>query len=403
MNISRMSFRVPSRRTVVWVLLGLGAALVVTWILFPDPTAVDTATATLSPLEATIREDGRTRIRDRYVVDAPVTGRIGRIDLRAGDPVQTGDTLTHAAPVASPLLDPRSRAQAEARVASARAAVGHARAAVDLAETAAAQAREELRRQETLLETTSGTPYAVRAAERGLQAREEEVRAAQFRVRMAETELQAARAAVGAGVEGGTASLALLSPIEGRVLRVLDRGGGMVGAGTPLLELGDPAQLEVVVDVLTEDAVEITPGCAVRLTGWGGDTLSGRVRRVEPSAYTRRSALGVEEQRLDVIVDLVSPPSTWASLGDGYRVDVTIVLGQRANALSLPIGSFVEEEGAWHVFLVKDGRAVWTPVRTGVWGERRVEVLDGVREGDQAVVYPPGELASGARVASRTP
>lgn len=388
-------------RYVLWAVFGAVVVFGVALMALPDTIEVDLGIATRGPLEITVQEDGRTRVKDRYVVAAPVDGNLLRIDLEPGDAVEVGEPLAVVAPRTSPLLDPKARASAEARVAAAEAALEQARAAVSRAEAALALADQETEAQRARLEATSGTRYALERARLEQRAREEELRSARLGVQVAEYELESTRAALRTVTNESADGEAIRAraPIAGQVLRVLHESAGPVAAGTPLVEIGDPGSLEVVVDVLTTDAVRIQPGCRAYLQRWGGErTLAGHVHRVEPSAFTKLSALGVEEQRVNVVIDFADPRAAWDALGDGYRVEAAIVVWQGGDVLTVPSGSVFRHGEEWAVFVREGGRARLRPIRTGEWGPDRVQVIDGVEEGDDVVLYPSDRVADGVRV-----
>jgi HlyD family secretion protein len=355
-------------------------------------------------MEVTVDEDGRTRLKDRYVVSAPLTGALTRITLEPGDSVGEGEIVARVVPAAAPLLDPRSRAEAEARLDAARAAHRQAETEVVRARAARDFAAREADRQRALLRAGAVSRQSVEEAELAERMRDEELASAEFGRRVAAADVEVARAALlrldrprGAGEQ-----LEVRSPIEGSVLRVLTESEGVIAAGTPLLELGDPNALEVVVDVLTADAVNIRSGAPVRVERWGGDSsLSGHVHRIEPSAFTKISALGVEEQRVNVVIDLDGDPAGWPSLGDGYRVEARITVWRRTEVLRVPTGAVFRRGDGWAVYAVRDGRAELRPVETGRRTGSVTQVLGGLDEGDQVVVYPSDNVADGVRVEGR--
>jgi HlyD family secretion protein len=389
-----------------WALAGLVAAAVIVGLVLawmPEPVSVDLGAVERGPLEVTVDEDGRTRVKDRYVVSAPLAGTLARPAVRAGDVVRRGDVVARVVPAASPLLDPRGRVEAEARVSAARAA--HRRAGTEVARARAARdfARREAERQRALLATGAAAAQTAEQAELAERMRSEEVASAEFGLRVAASEVDVARAALlrldtpraGDGFE-------VRSPVEGRVLRVLQESEAVVQAGTPLVEVGDPRALEVVADVLTADAVEVRPGAPARIERWGGEAaLRGHVHRVEPSAFTRISALGVEEQRVNVIVDLDDDPARWETVGDGYRVEARIVVWRAEDVLQIPAGAVFRHDGNWAVYVVERGRARLRPVGIGRRNASLAEVTEGLREGERVVVYPSDNMDDGVRVEGR--
>jgi HlyD family secretion protein len=376
--------------------LAVAAAVVVvaagsTWLLRPAALPVEIARATRGALQVTVDEEGETRVRDRYVVAAPVAGRVGRIALREGDPVAVGAVVGRlfAAP-----LDARAREQAAARVAQAEDAQRAADAGVQQAQAAAEQARRSARRAQQLAAKNLIAPEERERAELEEATRTQELESAQFRAQAAAHDVEVARAALLAGA--GTA-IPLRSPVAGRVLRIPERSERVVPAGTPLLELGDPAKLEIVADLLSSDAVRVKPGDTMLIEGWGGaSTLRGRLRRVEPSGFTKVSALGVEEQRVNVIGDFVDLPG---AIGDRYRVEVRIVVWEGRDVLQVPTSALFRHGDAWSVFVIEGGRARQRDVGVDHHGAFATQVTEGLREGDAVIRNPSDRIADGVRVA----
>ena len=383
----------------MWAGVAVAAVAAGYLLLRPDAMVVDVAQAVLSPMHVTVEEDGRTRVKDRFLVTAPITGNMLRLALDPGDPVEAGQALAFMGPATSPLLDARSRAAGQARLAAARAALEQANAAISRGEAARSAAEEEVARERVMLELGTGTPYRLRQAELRYQAREEELHSARFGAEVARHEVENARVSLRQLDSGGpTGEIVISAPVEGKVLRILNEGGGLVQAGTPILELGDPRTLEVVVDVLTSDAVRIEPGCHVALTRWGGTTsIRGAVHQVEPSAFTKVSALGVEEQRVNVIVDLIDRPTEGLPLGDGYQVDVAIIVWE-GTVLNVPSGAVFPLDEGWAVYVVEDGKARLMPVTIGERNADRVEIMEGVSEDDTVIVYAGDSIRDGVRV-----
>jgi HlyD family secretion protein len=372
--------------------------------LRPRPVPVDVVRAGRGPLVVAIEESGMTRVKDRYLVSAPVSGLISRLPLEAGDRVAEGDTLLEVAPGLSPLLDERTRAEAEARLGAAQSAVGQARAQAGRAQVARELAEQELARVRRLAAGNAVTAQAVDQAAFEARMRAEELTSAQFAGKVAQEEVR--RAKVALGREGGRAGrdrhIDVVAPVSGRVLRLHQKSAAVVQAGAPLLEIGDPAALEVVVDLLTTDAVHVQPGTPVAIGGWGGAaTLAGKVRRVEPSAFTRPSALGVDEQRVNVVVALVEPHERWAALGDGYRVEARLELWRGEDVLQVPQGAVFRRGDGWAVFSVERGAAHLRPVTIGHRGESGVEILSGLDVGAAVAVHPGDRVKEGARVEPR--
>lgn len=367
--------------------------------LRPRPVPVDGASVRVAPLALAIDESGVTRIKDRFVVSAPVTGSLSRLSFEPGDEVREGDALAEIAPVSSPLLDQRTRAEAEARLGAAGSALGQAKAQVARAVTAAEQAEQDLQRTRQLADTGALSRQALEQAEFLARLRKDELSSAQFAEKIAREEQRIARVSLGQGSDGARdRHVDVLAPASGAILRVHQKSAGVVQAGTPLVEVGDPHALELVIDLLTTDAVRVAPGTPVSVSGWGGDPLSGRVSRVEPSGFTRPSALGVDEQRVNVIVTLIDPPDRWRALGDGYRVEARLVLWRSEQALQVPTGAVFRRGDGWAAFRVVDGTARLTALRLGHRGESAFEVESGLRAGDVVVVHPGDRVKDGVRV-----
>lgn len=357
--------------------------------LWPKPVPVETAVASLGPLRATVDEEGKTRVRQRYIVSAPVAGQLRRIPFKAGAEVKAGETvLAVIDPVAPTLLDARSRSLAEARRDSAVANVDKARAAN-------AFAASELRRFERLF--AEGTVSAQERESVQLRAESaiQDLAAAESALRQVEAELAEFSHATGPAKR----PVEVTAPATGRILRVLEENSRVVAPGTPLLEVGDPADLEVVIDVLSRDGAAIVPGAQVFLEQWGGGKpLLGKVRLVEPAAFTKVSALGVEEQRVNVIVDLLTPPAERPTIGDNFRVEARIVVWEAEQTLKVPAGALFRQEESWAVFVLEQGRAQLRKVSVGRSSGTETQVLDGLKEGDRVVLYPGGTVRDGRRV-----
>jgi HlyD family secretion protein len=385
-------------RTILWA---CGAAVVVAggaWAAWPGPLTVDVSTAARGPLRATVEGPGRARVRDRYVVAAPVPGHLMRMTVRAGDAVHAGDVVAAVRPATPAPIDERTRGELEARLQASRAAENEAVAALERARHASAQAERERVRARSLAEAGSVTARDLDAAESAADQAAHGVEMAGAAVQRARRETQATQASLVARVRPGGRGVEVRAPADGRVLRVLQESEGPVASGTPLLEVGDPERIELRLDLLTIEAVRVRTGAAVDLVNWGGDrVLPGRVRAVEPSAFTKISALGVEEQRVYVLVDPAAP-GAWSPLSDGYAADGRVVVAEKADALRIPSGALFRQEGNWAVFVVEDGRARLRKVRIGDASGTSVEVLEGLEAGAPVVVHPGDKVRDGARV-----
>lgn len=387
-------------------LLVLLAGLVYAFV--PRPIEVEVATVTRGPLQVTVNEDGKTRIKERYIVSTPLGGRLLRVELHPGDAVEAGKTLlTTLEPNDPELLDPRTRAQAEARVKAAEATRHRAGPQLERARTAHEFAKTELDRAQRLYRENTLSHQELDNAEQKERTTAEELKSAQFAVQIADYELELARAALLRTTPGSSRAsdawhFPILAPINGRVLRVFQESSTVVSAGARLLELGDPADLEVEVDVLSADAVKIKTGAKVFLEHWGGDApLPGRVRVVEPSGFLKISALGVEEQRVNVIVDFTDPPAWRGSLGDAYRAEARIVIWEGANVLKVPTGALFREGEDWAVFTVTNGKARLQRVTLGHRNDLDAEVRVGLVEGTQIIVHPSDKVETGGKVLAR--
>jgi HlyD family secretion protein len=391
-------------RRIVLAAIAIGLVALVALAMRPQPIAVDVAAVERGLLRVTIDEDGRTRVKDRYVVSAPLGGNVARIELHPGDAVHAGDVIARIVPLAPPLLDARTRAEAEAHVAAAMAQQRQARASVDRARAASEFAQHEAERTAALAARGSATGQEIDRAQMEARTQQEELTSLEFGVRVADYEVQVARATLGrlSGASSADEQMEVTAPVDGRVLRVIQESAGPVTAGADLLEVGDPAALEIVVDVLTSDAVRIPAGAHVGIDRWGGDPLSGRVRLVEPAAFTRVSSLGVEEQRVNVIVDLDDPHDRWSTLGDGYRVEAHVVVVEVENALLVPASAVFRHDEGWAVYRMQADHAHLAPIEVGERNGVSVEVRSGLDDHDTVIVHPSEHVTDGSFIARRT-
>lgn len=388
------------RRTAILAGVAGLAGLTAYWLLSPSAVPVETATARQERLVAFVEEDGRTRVRDRYVVSSPLAGRVPRTTLRPGDPVKAGQALTTVTPNASPLIDPRARRELEERIGAAQAAVEEATALRERAQVQLTRARTDLERTAQLKSRGVASIAQFERETLALDAAERDLSAADRRRHAVEHALAEARTALKRGGEmDASDAFPVTSPVDGRILRIVQESQGVVALGAPLLEIGDTGDLEVVVDLLTSDAAQVREGAKVLIERSGAPTpLEGRVRRIEPSGFTKVSALGVEEQRVWVVVDLASPRTAWTGLGDGYRVTVKIVVDDIENAIVIPTGALFRRGEDWHVLAVERGRAVLRKVGLKRRSGRAAAVSEGLKAGDIVVLYPPTGLSPGAKV-----
>ena len=370
--------------------------------LWPESVEVDIARAVRGPLQITIDEEGETRVRERFAVSAPVAARLQRIDLDPGDPVVRGKTvLARLTPAQPTLLDERTQAELTAAVEASRAAVGQARAERERAAAALERVRSLLRRQQGLADAGAISRDELEATQTALRTAEEALRAADFSVNRAEYDLQVARARLQQPASGGRA-IEMVSPIDGIVLKRIRESEAVVQPGELLIEVGDPGQLEVVAGLLSSDAVQVRPNARVLIEQWGGGrTLEGRVRRVEPSGFTKISALGVEEQRVNIIIDFADTATATKALGDAYRVEVRVVVWEEPDVLKVPVGSLFRRSDSWAVFKVEGGRARTQLVEIGQRNSTEAQLTKGLDVGQPVVLHPPDTLRDGVRVAER--
>jgi HlyD family secretion protein len=390
-------------RLILWGLAVLVVAAIA-WSFRPQPVPVDMAALQRGSLLVTIDEEGMTRVRERYVVSAPVAGRLQRVELESGDTVSRRTVLATFFPATPTLLDTRTRAETDARMKAAQAARDQARVALQRAHDEVAFSRSELARQREVAKFGGITDERLAAVELDVRTKEAQVKAAELALQAAGHELEAARALLQQVVNpsaGTSGALTLRSPIDGIVLRVLQESEALVAAGTPLIEVGNPEQLEVVADLLSTDAVKVQAGMAVDLSGWGGDaSLRGRVRLVEPAGFTKISALGVEEQRVNVLIDFENVHDA-KKLGDRYRVEVSIVIWQREKVLKIPTSALFRVGNDWAAFVVRDRKAAQTIIRIGQRNALEAEVVAGATESDAVIVHPGDTVEDGVAVTRR--
>jgi HlyD family secretion protein len=372
--------------------------------LWPRAVVVDLAAVSRGPLVVTIDEEGRTRVRDRFVVTAPVTGRILRIELEPGDRVTRGEVIARIQPESPPLLDARTRAEAQAALESADASLGHARAEEQRVRATHDQAQRELARTRRLTAAGVTTTQDLDTREAEVVVTKEAVNAAAFAVRAASADVERARARLANSAPASVrTAVAVRAPVDGVVLQRLRESESVVPAGEPLVEIGDPRQMEIVTDLLSTDAVRVRPGARATIEQWGGDTpLDAVVRRIEPAGFTKVSALGVEEQRVNVVLNFVDSGEESASLGDGYRVETAIVLWEAPNVLKVPTNALFREGTRWAVYVVSGGRARRTFVEIGHQTGQEAEVLEGLSERMTVIVHPGDLVRDGGRITTRS-
>jgi HlyD family secretion protein len=383
----------PHRRARL-ITAGVVLALIggIAYAMRPTPMAVDAAPVRVGPMQTTIEVDAVTRVRDHFAVAAPVGGLVQRLTLREGDSVSRGEVV---ASIVTPPVFATERRALVARVEAARAARLQADARVTQATQALAQAVRDHGRARMLHEAGGIADRDAELAALTETNRRTELGTAEAQRRIAIAELTQAQAALSGATGSEGATTLVRAPASGRVLGMPERSARVVAPGTPLLSVGDPRTLEIAADVLSSDAASVRRGQTVILRGWGGAPLQGVVRSIEPSARTRVSALGVEEQRLTVVVDVPNAPPT---LGDGYRLDASIVVWEGREVLTVPAGALLRSDKGWELFAIRDGRAQRVPVRIGHVGSGVAEVLGGVSRGERVVVFPPDALRAGMRV-----
>ncbi len=392
-------------------LVGLVLTLMViggfAWALWPRPLAVETAQIGRQTIEVHVAEEGKGRIREVYTVSTPIAGTVRRLNLHAGDDVVAEKTVIAAILPSPPsLLDARTRQIAEAAVRAAEAGVALASAQLDQAGAQRDFAKAEAERAKVLLDREAISARGRDKAQLDFLAAEAAVQSAQASLDLRQRELESARAAL---IEDDAAEVParccaeVRAPINGRVLRVMSESEQVVPAGTPLVELGDPSDLEIVVDLLSADAVRVRPGAAAAVDGWGGSPLAARVRKVDPSAFTRVSALGIEEQRVTVLLDLLGDPLSWKNMGDGYRVTARITVWQGRGLLAVPVGALFRSGPDWAVYLARDGRAKFQRIVIGERNDSFAEVRSGLEAGDTVILHPSDAIAEGVAITSPPP
>lgn len=403
------------KRSIGFALVGLAAAGVV-WFAWPQPVPVDLATLSRGPMGVTVDDEATTRVRHIYTVSAPTTGSVLRISnpevgnhvsVHVGDKVIANETVVAVMePMAPGFIDVRSREELAAAAGAAEAAVKLAEAEVHRIEAALDFAKSELDRALTLAEKRTISAKALDQAKLDVATNIAALASAraQLDIRRSEQTLAQARMIDPANAtepSGPSCCIEIRAPASGRVLQIIQESGGVVEAGAPLLTIGDPRDLEVVADLLSTDAIQVETGAPVRIEGWGGPPLRGRVKRVDPSGFTKVSALGIEEQRVRAIIDFVDPPEMWSRIGDDFRAIVHITVWKTDNALTVPVAALFRQDDKWAVFAVQGGRAITTPITIGHRNERAAEVLSGLSAGDQVVLHPSDRIVDGIAVVER--
>lgn len=398
-----------SLRKSALIVAGLVLAGAAAWWAFrPQPVAVDLAAVERGTLEVTVADDARTRIRDVYTVSAPVAGTVQRTPGRVGDRVAAGETVVAVVrPAAPALLDIRSRREAEAALAAAGAAVRLAEAQYREAETALELARTEAARIEELGRRRVVSDRSLQEARAAVTQAEARLASAAAGVEMRRRERESAQARlerpeIGGSIPKGECCITVEAPVDGEILTIHHESEAVVAAGTPLVEIGDPTELEVVAELLSADAVRVPPDADARIEGWGGSPLEARVRRVEPTGFTKVSALGIEEQRVRTILDLLAPPEERPGLGHGYRVTARITIERHEDTLLVPLGALFRQGADWAVFIAgEEGLATLRTVEVGARDARNAVVLSGLSEGEQVIMHPSDRIADGVEITQR--
>jgi HlyD family secretion protein len=382
------------RRLLLATILIVAVALV--WMMLrPTPILVEVAKASRGAMRVTVDEDGETRAHDRFIIAAPIPGRMLRVELEEGDPVRENQIVAIIDPLP---LNQQQRAEVLARIETAKAAKRQADARAEHAREDHEQSRRDLQRAEQLAREGVISTQVLEQARNAEITSAEELQAAKFNALAAASEVNVAKAGlIGIDTQGTQHKVVTLrSPVVGRVLRIAEKSERVVQAGAPVVVLGDPGKIEIVTDVLTTDAVNIKPGALVFLEGWGGGhPLQAKVRLVEPAGFTKISALGVEEKRVNVIADFVDPPD---GLGDGFRVESRIVTWESPDVLKIPGSASFRDPDGWSVFVVENGQASLRPVRIGHRSQIEVEILEGISAGQEVILHPSNQLREGVRV-----
>ena len=385
------------RKTLTWLALAAAVAWLAYLALREEQTLIASATASPRDLQQTYSEEGRTRLKNRYHIHAPVSGTLRRITLQAGDAVRAGQTLAEIEPASANPLDARSREQAEADLHGAEAALEAARQRIAAAKSAHTLAQKEHQRLVPLVKAQAASREQLDQARAQRDSASANLAAAQAEEKIAAARVQSARALLASHNETGTTT-AVTAPIAGVILKRQHQSRTPIAAGELLMEMGDPAQLEIEADILSADAVRLTPGTRAHIRHWGGDDLAASVRRIEPGGFTKTSALGVEEQRTRVILDLTSPRVQWQTLGDAYRVDIDFILAEKSGALTIPLSALYRDGDGWAVYRINDARARHTAVQTGLRTATDVEITAGLANGDRVILQPDESIHDGSRV-----
>jgi HlyD family secretion protein len=394
------------RRRIFIITVAVIIVLAVAYGFMPKPLPVDVAQALRGPMRVTIDEEGKTRVRDRFVISAPVAGYLRRLELEVGDPVKKGQVVAELEPLRSSVLDPRARAEALAAVSSAQAGLHAAKENAHAAESAAEYAKKNFERQKKLFGMGYIARDTIEQADADAKRTEASLLSAEAAVKVARSDLERAQSLLGHSAAEGAADreriVAVRAPAAGRLLKLHHESEGVVNSGDPIIDTGDPEKIEVKVEVLSADAVRIKTGTPVLFERWGGaEPLSGAVRIVEPAAFTKVSSLGVEEQRVLVIADITSLPETWKRLGDAYRVEASFIIWEDRNVLQVPASALFRKGEGWAAFVYENRRARLREVIVNHRNGLVAEIVSGLAEKEMVITHPDESIKDGSRVRIR--
>ncbi|VAV91921.1 hypothetical protein MNBD_ALPHA02-378 [hydrothermal vent metagenome] len=388
--------------------IGVFLLALLVYAFIPEAEKVDLAQVRRGDVLITLDGEGKTRIRDIYVVSAPIEGRVMRIESEPGDVVKAGETIiANMIPADPRFLDKRSETQARADVQGAEAAKGLAASKVDRARAELEFALAEYKRAKELFKNGNVSISRLEQNELQVKMRKAEVKTALADLRVMESRLAAAKAQlVQPGSEGNNdvdrCQVCVHAPVDGKLLRIFHKSEGVIPMGTALAEIGNPENLEIVIEMLSRDAVKVRPGDLALVKRWGGDMdIQARVRLVEPSGYTKISALGVEEQRVNIILDFIDPIEKWRALGNAFRVEASIVVDKAENVLYVPVSALFRQNEQWSVFVARDGRAVLQAVDVGRRNDHEAEILKGLKVNEQVIIHPGNDVSDGSRIRER--
>lgn len=395
-----------TQRWILVIAVVIAVFLVIIYGFLPKPVSVDAAKASRGLFRVIVEEEGETRVKDRFVISAPVAGFMRRIPFDVGDPVKKGQTVAELEPLRSVVLDPRSRAEAEASVSAAESALRAAEENARAASASAEYAESTAGRTKKLFEESLASKDAMERVQAEQRRTKANLLSAEAAVKVAKSELEKARSVLrysaAEGVADRSRTVAIRTPVNGRILRIHRKSEGVANPGEALLDVGDPGKLEVKAEVLSAEAVKISRGTPVLFERWGGDSaLSGTVSVIEPSGFTKISSLGVEEQRVLVISEITSLPESWQKLGDGYRVEAQFVIWEGADVLQVPASALFRRGENWAAFIVKNGKAHLSKVTVGKSNGLKTEILSGIAEGDLVIMHPDDLIKDGTRVKIR--